>query len=64
MLDDFQVNPSSFLARQLYSTTLSTKGRIVIGGIVTTIARFWVLSPTLMIDVSGPSNLIKLLLKL
>ena len=39
-LDDIQLHPSSFLAKQLHSTTVSDKGRIVIGGIVTTIARF------------------------
>ena len=40
MLNDVQLDPSSFLARQLYSVAVSTIGRIVIGGIVTTIARF------------------------
>ena len=35
-----QLVPGSFLARQLHSAAVSTKGRIVIDGIVTTIARF------------------------
>jgi len=30
----------AFLAKQLYSAAIGTKGRIVIGWIVTTIARF------------------------
>ena len=40
MLDGGQLDPGSFLARQLHSAAVSTKGRIVIGGIVTTIASF------------------------
>jgi len=40
MLDDVQLDLESFLARQLYSAAVSTKGRIVIGGIAATIARF------------------------
>ena len=40
MLDGDQLDLGSFLARQLYSVAVSTKGRIVIGGIVTTIDRF------------------------
>ena len=40
MLDGAQLGHSAVLARQLHSATVSTKGRIVIGGIVTTIARF------------------------
>jgi len=39
MLDGVQLDPGSFLARQLHSAAGSIKGRIVIGGIVTTIAR-------------------------
>jgi len=46
MLDSVQLDPSSFLARQLHSATISTKSRMVISGIVITIARFWVSSPT------------------
>jgi len=40
VLDGVQLDPSSFLVRQLHSATVSTKGRIVIGGIITTITRF------------------------
>jgi len=40
MLDGDQLDPGSFLARQFHSAAFSTKGRIVIGGIITTIARF------------------------
>jgi len=35
-----RLDPGSFLACQLYSVATSTKGRIVIGGIITSIARF------------------------
>jgi len=45
MLDGGQLDPSSFLARQLYSAAVSTKGRIVISGIITTIARFLGVEP-------------------
>ena len=45
MLDRVQLDPGSFLAKQLYSATISTKGRIVIGGIVTAIARFLGIKP-------------------
>jgi len=45
MLDAMPLDPGSFLARQLHSAAVSTKGRIVIGGIVTTIARFLVIEP-------------------
>ena len=40
MLDGVQLNLGAFLATQFYSATVSTNGRIVIGGIITTIARF------------------------
>jgi len=39
MLDRDQLDPSSFLARQLHIAALSTKGRIVISRIITAIAR-------------------------
>jgi len=39
------VCPGSFLARQLYSAAISTNGRIVIGGIVTSIVRFLRVEP-------------------
>ena len=45
MLDGDQLNPGSFLARQLHSATVSTKGRIVIGGIIPTIVRFLGVEP-------------------
>jgi len=45
MLDGVQFDPSLFLARQLYSATVNTKGRIIISGIVTTIARFLGIEP-------------------
>jgi len=64
MLDGVQLNPSLFFARQLYSAAVSTKGRIVISGIVTTIARFLDIEPILRIEFLDPSDLIKLLLKL
>ena len=47
MLDDVQLGPSLFLARQFYSAAASTKGRIVIGGIMTTIARFLGFEPNI-----------------
>ena len=45
MLDGDELDPCSFLARQLHSAAVSTKGRIVIGGIITTIARFMGVEP-------------------
>jgi len=45
MLDGVQLDLSSFLARKLYSDAISTKGRIVIGGIVTTIAGYLGIDP-------------------
>jgi len=47
MLDGIQLDPASFLARQLHSAAVSTNGRIVIGVIVTTIARFLGVEPNL-----------------
>ena len=52
-LDRIQLNPGSFLARQLYGATVSSKGRIVIGGIVTTIARFLDIEPVHEDRISG-----------
>ena len=57
MLNGDQLDPGSFLARQLHNVTISTKSRIFIGGIITTIARF------LGVE-SNPEDLIKLLLRL
>jgi len=45
MLEGKRIDLGSFLARQLYSAAISTKGRIVIGGIVTSIARFLGIEP-------------------
>ena len=45
MLNGDQLEPGSFLARQLDSAAVSTKGRIVVGGIITTIARFLGVEP-------------------
>ena len=45
MLDGVQLDPGAFLARQLYSAAVSSKGRTVIDGIITTIARFLVIEP-------------------
>jgi len=53
MLDGDQLDPGSFLARQLHSAIVSTKGRIVIGGIITTIARFLGVEPNPEDKVSG-----------
>ena len=39
MLDTVQTDPEAFLARQLYSVAVSTKCKIVIGAVITTIAR-------------------------
>ena len=53
MLDGVQLNPGSFLAIQLYSAAIGTKGRIAIGGIITTIARFLGIEPNPEDRVSG-----------
>jgi len=53
MLNGVKLDPGSFLARQLHSATVSTKGRIVIGGIVTTIARFLEVEPNPEDSISG-----------
>jgi len=57
MLNDVQLDPGSFLARQLHSDDASTKGRIVIGGIMTTMARFLGIEPNLEDRVSGYNQL-------
>jgi len=59
MLGSVQLGHSLFLARQLYSATVSTKGRIVIGGIVTTIARFLGIEPNPKEVSLGLNGLIK-----
>jgi len=53
MVDGVQLNPGSFLARQFHSATVSTKCRMVIGGIITTIARFLGVEAYLVDRVSG-----------
>ena len=53
MLGCVQLDPCSFLVRQLYSATVSIKGRKLIGGIVTTIARFLDVDPNPEDRVSG-----------
>jgi len=53
MLDGVQLDPGLFLARQLYSAAVSTKGRIVIDGIVTTTAKFLGVEPNPEDRVSG-----------
>jgi len=57
MLDGAQLDPGSFLARQLHSAAVSTKVRIVIGGIITTIARFLGVGPNSEDRVSGSERL-------
>ena len=57
MLNGVQIDPGSFLARQLYSVTVSTKGKIVIGEIVTSIARFLGIKPNPEDRVSGSERL-------
>ena len=56
-LDGVQLDTSSFLARQLYSSTVSSKGRVVISGIITTIARFLGVEPNLEDRVYGSEQL-------
>ena len=53
ILDSVQLDSGSFVAKQLHSTAISTKGRIVISGIITTIARFLVVEPNPEGKVSG-----------
>jgi len=57
MLDGDQLDSGSFLARQLHSAAVSTIGRIVIGGIITTIARFLGVEPNPEDRVSGSERL-------
>ena len=45
MLNGVLLEPGSFVARRLHSAAVSTRSRIVIGGIVTTIARFLGVKP-------------------
>jgi len=41
MMGGVRIDLGSFLACQLFSATTNTKGRIVIGGVMTSIARFF-----------------------
>ena len=45
ILDGDQLDPGLFYARQLHSAAISTKGRIVIGEIITTIPSFLGVQP-------------------
>jgi len=45
MLKGVRIDPGSFLAQQLHSVANNTKGRITIGGIITSIARFLGVEP-------------------
>ena len=57
MLESVQLDPGSFLARQLHSAAVSTKGRIVIDGIITIIAKFLGAEPNPEDRVSGSERL-------
>jgi len=59
MQDGDQLDPSSFLSRQLHSSAISTKGRIVIGGIITTIARFLKVEPNPEDRIFGSEQLVQ-----
>jgi len=45
MLEGERIDPGTFLAHQLYSAATSTKGKIVIGGIITFTAQFLRIEP-------------------
>jgi len=45
MLDGVHLDPDALFAKQLCSAAVTTKGRRVIGGIVTTIAKFFGVEP-------------------
>ena len=59
MLQGERLDPASFLARQLYSAATNTKGRIVIGGIIISIARILGIEPKCDDGVSGFERLDK-----
>jgi len=59
MLHGERLDPGSFLARQLYSATTSTKDRIVVGEIITSIARFLGIEPNPDDRVSGSKRVDK-----
>ena len=64
MLDGARMDPRAFFTHQLQlcSVAASTKGRIVVGGFVTTIAHLLMLYLMIMIEYLGLSVLIKSLL--
>jgi len=57
MLDGVQLDPGSFLARRLHSAAVNAKGVILIGGIMTTIARYLGVEPNPENRVSGSERL-------
>ena len=59
MLHGERLDLGSFLARQLCTAATSTKGRIVVGGIITSIARFLGIEPNPDDRVSGSKRLDK-----
>jgi len=59
MFQDDHIDPGSFLSRQFYSAATSNQGRIVIGGIITSIARFLGIRPNPDDRVRGSEQLDK-----
>jgi len=59
MLEGERIDPGSFLAHQLYSAATSTKSRIIIGQIITSIARFLGIEPSPDNRVRGSERLDK-----
>jgi len=59
MLQGERLDLGSFLARQLYSAATSAKGRIVVGGIITSIVGFLGIEPDPNDRVSGSERLDK-----
>jgi len=59
MLDGDQLDVGSFLARQLHNVAVNNKGGIVIGGIITTIARFLGVEPNPEDRIFGSEQLVQ-----
>jgi len=59
MLKGEHLDAGSFFARKLYNAATSTKGRIVVGGIITSITRFLGIEPNPNDRVSGCERLDK-----
>jgi len=59
MFQGNRIDSESFLTRQLYSAATSTKDRIVIGGIITSITRFLGIEPNPNNRVYGSKRLDK-----